>query len=77
MLMQELKEKERKIEEVVKENQKIKEINELLVQKRVERAQNQQTSVLGFNMERNSMGATFLFSLLAMLLVLNLKSSLC
>ena len=75
--MQELKEKEKKIEEVVKENQKIKEINELLVHKRVEPVQDHQNSVLGFKLERNSMGATLLFSLLAMLLVLNLKSTLC
>lgn len=47
--MQELNEKERKIEQVVKENQKMKEINDLLINKRVEPVQNQQFSILGFN----------------------------
>ena len=47
--MQQLNEKERKIEQVVKENQKMKEINDLLINKRVEPVQNQQFSILGFN----------------------------
>lgn len=77
MLMNELKEKERKIEEVLKENQKMKEINDLLINKRVEPVQNQQTSFFGINLERNSMGATFIMSFLAILLVLNLKNAMC
>jgi hypothetical protein len=55
----------------------MKEINELLINRRVEPVQKDQFSIFGLNLEKNSMGANFLISFLAILLVLNLKSAIC